>query len=77
MRSRTAIVDVAQNVQLVDGQALDDVTDGADEIIGTPCRYDGVYDDADIGCLIVIAETLVQQLLDDIGKILRQRLAHL
>ena len=77
MGSGAAIVDVAQNVQLVDGQTLDDVTDGADEIIGTTCRYDGVDNHTHIGRLIVVAQTLVQQLLDDIGKIARQRLAHL
>ena len=77
MRTGAAVVDVAKNVQLVDGQTLDDVTDGADEIIGTTCRYDGVYDYAYIGSLIVVAKALVQKLLDDIRKILRQRLAHL
>ena len=77
MRTRAAVVDVAKNMQLVDGQALDDVTDGADEIIGTTSRYDGVYDYAYIGSLIVVAKALVQKLLDDIRKILRQRLAHL
>ena len=75
--TRATIVDVAQYVQLVDGQALDDVTDGADEIISTTRRYDGVDNHADVGSLVVVAQTLVQQLFDDIGKIVRQRLAHL
>ena len=35
--TRTTIVDVAQNMQLVDCEALDNVTDGADKIVGTTC----------------------------------------
>ena len=75
--TRTTIVDVAKNMQLVDGQALDHITDGADKIISTTCRYDGVYNHAHVGGLIVVAQTLVQQLLDNVGKILWQRFAHL
>ena len=77
MCTRATIVDVAQDVELVDGQALDDVADGADEIVSTTCRYDGVDNHTDVGCLIVVAQTLVQQLFDDIGKIAGQRLTHL
>ena len=72
-----AIVDVAKYVKLVDGQTLDDVADGADKIVGTTCRNDGVYNHAYVGCLVVVAQTLVQQFLDDIRKIGWERLAHL
>ena len=54
-----AIVDVAKYVQLVDGQTLDDVADGADKVVGTTCRYDGVDNHTDVGRLIVVAHTLV------------------
>jgi len=68
--TRTAIVDVAKDMQLVDGQTLDDVTDGADEIIGTTGRNNGVDNDADVSGLVDIGEALVEQLLDDIRELL-------
>ena len=55
MGSWTTIVDVAQDMQLVDGQTLDDVTDGHDEIIGTTCGDDGINDHTDIGSLVAFA----------------------
>ena len=73
----TAIIDVAQNVQLVDGQTLDNVTQSNNEIVCTTCRDNSVDNDADIGCLIVVIGTLVQQFLDNIGKLFGQRLTYL
>ena len=77
MRTRTTVVDIAQDMQLVDGEALDDIGDGNDEIIGTAGRDDGIYDDIDVCRLVMIFGMLVEQFLDDIGEIARQRLAHL
>ena len=77
VRPRSAVVDVAQDVQLVDGQPLYDVTQGADEVVGAPRRDDGVHDDRHVGRLVLVVGTLVQQLLNDVRELLRQRLAHL
>ena len=72
MGSGTTVVDVAKDVKLVDSQALDHITDGADEIISAACGYDRVNDDAYVGSLVVVAQTLVQQFLEDVGKVGRQ-----
>ena len=72
MGTWASVVDVAQDVQLVDGQTLDDVADGHDEVVGTTCRNDGVDDDADVGGFVAVAQTLVKQLLDDVGEVLWQ-----
>ena len=77
MGTRTSVVDIAEDMELVDSKALDDITDGADEIVGTTRRDNRIDDNADVGSLVVVGEALVQQLLDDIGEIVRQRLAHL
>ena len=77
VRTGAAVVDVAQDVQLVDGQALDDVRDGHDEIVGTSSRDDSVHNDGHVGRLILVVRAFVQQFLDDVGKLLGQRLAHL
>ena len=77
VRPRSAVVNVAQDVQLVYGQPLYDVTQGADEVVGAPRRDDGVHDDRHVGRLVLVVGTLVQQLLDDVRELLRQRLAHL
>ena len=75
--SRAAVVDVAEDVELVDGEPLYDVTDGADEVVGASGGDDGVDDDADVGSLVLVVAALVEQLLDDVGEVLWQRLAHL
>ena len=73
----TTVVDVAQNMELVDGKALDNVGDGYDEVVGTPCTDDGVYDDVDVSCLVMVFSMLMQEFLDDVGEVAWQRLAHL
>ena len=75
--SRATVVDVAKYVQLVDGQPLDDVAQGADEIVGTSCRYDGVDNDGHVSGLVLVVGTFVQQFLDDVGELAGQRFAHL
>ena len=66
VRTWASVVDVAEDMQLVDSEALDDVTDGHDEVVGATRRDDGVDDDADIGCLVAVTQTLVEQLLDNV-----------
>ena len=63
---RASVVDVAQDMQLVDGKALDDVADSDDEVVSPACRYDGIDDDVHIGRLVMIGKTFVKQLFDDI-----------
>ena len=57
--TRSAVVDVAQYVQLVNGQSLYDITECNDEVVSTSSRDNGVYDDTDIGSLVRIVRTLV------------------
>ncbi len=77
VRSRTTVVDVAEDMQLVDGQAVDHVADGDDEVVGAPRGDDGVDDGAHVGGLVHILGVLVQQFLDDVAELRRQALAHL
>ena len=73
----TSVVDVAYHVQQVDRQPLDQVGQSDDEIVGPTCGDDGSDDLIDIGRFVGFDGRLVQQLLDDVGKLLRKRLAHL
>ena len=75
--SWTSIVDIAQNMELVDSQALDDVGYSDDEIIGSACADNRINNNIDIGCLVMIFGVLVQKLLDNIREIAWQRFAHL
>ena len=72
-----AVVDVAEYVQLVDGQTLYDVADGHYEVVGTAGGDDGVHDDGHVGCLVLVVGAFVQQLLYDVRELGWQRLAHL
>ena len=49
MRTLSTVIDVAKDMQLVDSQTLDDITDSNDEVVGTSGRDDGVDDAADVG----------------------------
>ena len=69
MCTRTSVEDVSEDVQLVDGQSLDDVTDGDDEIVGTPCCDDGIDNDVDVGGFVRVVSTFMQQFLDNIGEV--------
>ncbi len=77
MGARAAVVDVAEDMELVDGQALDHVADGHDEVVCPARGDDGVDDDTDVGGLVAVAQALVEQFLDDIGEVGREGLAHL
>ena len=77
MSTRSSVVDVAKDMQLVDDESLYDEADSADEVIGTTCRDDALDDDVDVGTLVVVVGVLMQQFLDDIRELFRERLAHL
>ena len=77
MGAWTSVVDVAKNVQLVDGQTLDDITDGTDEIICSACRDDGIDNNGNVCGFVDIIGTFMQQFLNDIGEVFWQRLTHL
>ena len=69
MRPWSAVVYVTKYVQLVDGQTLNNVANGHDKIVGTPCadyRFDNtVY----ISGLVRVVNTFVQQLLYNIFEV--------
>ena len=71
------VIDVAQEVQHVDGQLLDEVAHGNDEIINAMRRNDGLDDHVHIGLLVGVAAVLVQEFLDNVGEVLRERLVDL
>ena len=67
--SRSTIVDVAEDVQLVYGKPLYHIGYGDDEVVGTSCGYDGVDDDVDISCLVVVFGMFVQEFLYDVREV--------
>ena len=77
VRTRSSVVNIANDVQQVDGQPLDQVGERNDKIVSTSRGDDRTYDLIHIGRLIRLYRRLMQQLLDDIGKLLRQGFAHL
>ena len=59
MCTRPTIVDITEDMELVDGQSLDDITNGDNEVVGTACGDDGVDNHTYIGSLVVVGETLM------------------
>ena len=66
MGAGSSVIDVAEDMQLVDGQTLNHITDGTDEIVSTACGDNRIHDHCHIGGLVDVVSTLVEQLLDDI-----------
>ena len=64
-------------MQLVDGQPLYDVADGDDEIVGTSCGDNRLDNHVDIGSLVGIVGSLMQEFLDDVAEILGERFPYL
>ena len=77
VRSGTAVVDVAEDVEAVDAQALYDLADGLDEWLGLAGGDDGVEDAPVVIVLVLARGGLVQQLLDDVGELPGEGLADL
>ena len=74
--TRSTVVDVTDDVQQIDCQALDQVTHGDDEVVCAAGRDDRVDDLVYISRFVRLVARLVKQFLDDIGELLRQGLTH-
>ena len=69
MRSWTAVIDVSENMQLVDGESLDDVCDGNDKGISPSRVDDRINDDVDVCGLVRILRAFMEQFLNDIREV--------
>ncbi|MPM53103.1 hypothetical protein SDC9_99867 [bioreactor metagenome] len=75
IRERASVVDVPDNMQVVDDQALDDMRDGSDQFCRAVQRDDGL-DDLFVVILFVRHDCVFEkQLLDDMGVVGRDRLS--
>ena len=77
IRMRTAVVNIADDVQVIDGQPLDEQAKLLDERAAAPRAYDRVDDGGVVGVFIRTVTRLGHKLLDDVGEIGRERFAHL
>ena len=77
-RAAAAVEDVAHQVQVVDGQALDERGERLDKVVGAGGLQDGFHDALVIAhAIVVLVRVRVQQLVDDIGVIARDGLTYL
>ena len=73
-----AVEDVAHQVQVVDGQALDERGERLDKVVGAGGLQDGLHDALVIAhAIVVLVRVRVQQLVDDVGVVARDGLTHL
>ena len=70
-----AVEDVAEDVELIDGELLDDGGEGGDEGVGAAGLHDGLNDAGEVGLLVVVGGRFVQELFDDVGELGGQGLA--
>ena len=77
-RPAAAVEDVAHQVEMVDHQALDEVGERADKVLAR-VRLQNRGDDALMvaHAVVVLVGVRVQQLVDDVGVVARDGLAHL
>ena len=73
----SAVEDVSEDVQLVDGEALNDVAESDDEVVGALSGDDGVDDTVDVCRLVHVVGAFVQQFLYDVRELFGERLSHL
>ena len=77
-RAAAAVEDIAHQVQVVDGQALDERSERLDKVVCAGGLQDGLHDALVIAhAIVVLVRVRVQQLVDDIGVVARDGLAHL
>ncbi len=75
---RAAVVDIAQDVEPVHHQALDEIGQGDDHLLALAQRHDRLDDAAIVLLLLdVLGLALGQQLFEDVGEARREPLAHL
>ena len=77
MRTRTAVENIAKNMQAVDYKTLYQVAQRSDEVVGTSCTYYSVDDDIEVRLFVLNIVSLMHQLLNDICILLGKALAHL
>ena len=70
-RPGTAVEDVAHDMQRVDGQTVDEIGDGDDELLGAAHFYDSIDNSVVVVGAVVLNARLVEQLIDDVSIILR------
>jgi len=66
VRPGSTVIDVTENMELVDGESLDDVGNGNNKGIGAPRVDDGVDNHVDICSLVRIFRALMEQFLDNV-----------
>ena len=76
MRPRTTVEDISQDMERINGQALDQLTERRDEIVGSTGADNGIDDDTHISLPVRKHGVVVQQFLNDVGEFLWQGFAH-
>ena len=54
MGTRTTVVDVTEDMELVDCQPLDNITDSDDKVVGTPSGDDCIDNDTYISSFVAV-----------------------
>ena len=76
--ARAAVVDVADDVERVDDQPVDDIADGGDEVVRPAGGDDRVDDRHHVAALVLIVlDPFVKEFFDNIGILFREGLADL
>ena len=76
VRAGTAVVDVADDMQSLDGEALNQFGEVGDEGLRAAGRHDGVDLALVVGGFVLDALLVVKQLLDGLRNVLGQQVAH-
>ena len=77
VRMGTPVEDVSDDMEGIDGKAVDQVAEGRDEALSGADPYDGVYDGTVIGLLVVLRLIHLEKLLYDVDIGLGDLLADL
>ena len=65
----TSVINVTEDVELVDDEALDDVADGDDKLVGAANLDDRRDNRSHIVDFVLRVGMLMEQLLDDVGEV--------
>ena len=76
IRARATVENIADNVQVIDDQPLDQVAHGDDELFCAVGFNDGRNDRVEVFTLVIDVIVLVEQLVDDVAVPARQRAAY-